>query len=186
MLRNKTKDKRRTQDAGRRVGRSSPLTLDDKSLGVPNVSLSLNTYPHAGHGPLSAGKQIPIQENSQTPSYVWRKFLMPTVHRFAQPIFGGSRVRCGMRRVGVLSASGPVSSCQLAGSPAFHGQLCVSRVFHCQAQLVSSAQRPSVGYSRCSCPATAAFGLSQLCLSAAPPSSPSAIRSRCSLPALEV
>ena len=67
-----------------------------------------------------------------------------------------------MRRVGVLSASGPVSSCQLAGSPASHGQLCVSRVFHCQAQLVSSAQRPSVGYSCCSCPATAAFGLSQL------------------------
>ena len=87
---------------------------------------------------------------------------MSTVHRFAQPVFGGSRVRCGMRRVGVLSASGPVRSCQLAGSPASHGQLCVARVFPCQVQLVSSAQRPSVGYSCCNCPATAAFGLSQL------------------------
>ena len=27
---------------------------------------------------------------------------MSTVHRFAQPIFGGSWVRCGVRRVGVL------------------------------------------------------------------------------------
>ena len=95
-------------------------------------------------------------------------------------------IRGLMRHMWVLSASSPVSSCQLAGSPASHGQLCVARAFHCQAQLVSSAQRPSVGYSRCSCPATAAFGLSQLCIPAAPPSSPSAIRSRCSLPALEV
>ncbi len=179
---------RRTQDAGRRTQSRSvfPLNLYDKSLRVPNVSLSFSTYSQAGHGPLSVDKQIPIQENVQPSLYFWRKFQMSTVHRFAQPVFGGSRVRCGVRRVGVLSASGPVSSCQLAGSPASHGQLCVSRVFHCQAQLVSSAQRPSVGYSCCSCPATAAFGLSQLCIAAAPPSSPSAIRSRCSLPALEV
>ena len=55
------------QDAGRRTQSRSvfPLNLYDKSLRVPNVSLSLATYSQVGHGPLSAGKQIPILENFQ-------------------------------------------------------------------------------------------------------------------------
>ena len=86
----------RTQNARRTQSRSVfPLNLYDKSLRVPNVSLSLTTYPQAGHGPLSVDKQIPIRENFQPSLYFWRKFLMPTVHRFAQPFFGGSRVRYG-------------------------------------------------------------------------------------------
>ena len=66
-------------------------------------------------------------------------------------------IRGLMRRVWVLSASGPVRFCQLAGSPACHVQLCVARAVHCQPRLVSSAQLPPAGRSRCSCPVTFGF-----------------------------
>ena len=115
----------------------------------------------------------------------WREFLLPAVHQFAQPCLLGSGARF-VRRVWVLSASGPVRFCQLAGSPACHVQLCVARANHCQPRLVSSAQLPPAGRSRCSCPATAGFGRVQLPISAAPSSSPSAIRSRCSRTSLRV
>ena len=41
-------------------------------------------------------------------------------------------IRGLMRRVWVLSASGPVSSCQLAGNPASDGRLYVARAVYCQ------------------------------------------------------
>ena len=66
----------------------------------------------------------------------------------------------------VLSASGPVSFCQLAGSPASHGRLYVARAVHCQVRQVSSAQLLSVGCSCRNCPATAGVDTAQLSSSA--------------------
>ena len=81
---------------------------------------------------------------------------------------------------GCWSASGPVSFCQQAGSPASHGRLCVARAVHCQVRPVSSAQLLLVGRSCRNRPATAGVGRAQLPPSAGLTSGPSAIRSRCS------
>ena len=63
---------------------------------------------------------------------------------------------------GCWSASGPVSFCQQAGSPASHGRLCVARAVHCQVRPVSSAQLLLVGRSCRNRPATAGVGRAQL------------------------
>ena len=78
-------------------------------------------------------------------------------------------IRGLMRRVWVLSASGPVSFCQLAGSPASHGRLYVARAVHCQVRPVSTAQLLSVGCSCRNCPATAGVDIAQLSNSAGVP-----------------
>ena len=105
-------------------------------------------------------------------------------HDSTAPVrWNGVRARMisgGLCVVWVLSASGPVSFCQLAGSPASHGRLYVARAVHCQVRQVSSAQLLSVGCSCRSCPATAGVGRAQLPTSAGLTSGPSAIRSRCS------
>ena len=89
-------------------------------------------------------------------------------HRSGGMGFGSGldNIRGLMRRVWVLSASGPVSFCQVAGSPASHGRLYVARAVHCQVRQVSSAQLLSVGCSCRNCPATAGVDTAQLSSSA--------------------
>ena len=91
-------------------------------------------------------------------------------HDSTAPVrWNGVRARMisgGLCVVWVLSASGPVSFCQLAGSPASHGRLYVARAVHCQVRQVSSAQLLSVGRSCRDCPATAGVDTAQLSSSA--------------------